>query len=285
MTLFHLSTSGSIVALIVLVLCAIGITFLFYRFTLPPATPRKKFLLSLLRSVALCLLLLLLFEPILQRITTTEQEPTIAILLDNSISMTVKNSGGAPQEFIQKNFSEKVLRKIGTLQPKIFSFSNGAAEVRSVDSMNFSGGETDIARAFSNIKEKISPENIQAVMLVSDGNVTSGFTPLYQAEELGIPVFTVGLGDTMEQQDILVAKVLTNNVAYAETKLPIDVVVRNTGYDNTSVIVSLNENGKLIEQKIIPLSKLQRDYTLSFSVPLTAEGMKKITASVSPLKG
>ena len=284
MSSFHLSTSGSLVALIAFSLLAIGITFLFYRFTLPPATPRKKILLALLRSASLCLLILLLFEPIFQSITTSEQEPAIAILLDNSLSMTLKNSGELPRDFIRKNFSEETIGSIGALQPKLYAFANDAKEVRSVDSMNFSGGETDIAKALSAIKEKIQQENIQAVMLVTDGNVTAGFTPLYEAEELGIPVYTIGVGDTTEQQDLLVAKIFTNTIAYAETKLPMEVVVRNNGYDNISIMASLFENGKMLEQKILHLTQAQRDYPLSFSIPLATEGMKKFTVSISALK-
>ena len=95
--------------------------------------------------------------------------------------------------------------------------------------------------------KKIQQENIQAVMLVTDGNVTAGFTPLWSGR-IEIPVYTIGVGDTTEQQDILVAK-FSQIQLHTRSKLPMEVVVHNNGYDNISIMASLFENGKMLEQK------------------------------------
>jgi len=290
MNSFHLSTTGNIFLLIAFVLIAIVGAFIFYRFTLPPVPNSKRIFLATLRSLALSLLLLLLFEPILSLVKTFEQEPSIAILFDNSLSMTLPNpkgTGGTQQrkDFIKENFSEETLKKIsGKLSPKLFSFEQKANELRAIDSMNFSGELTNIAQSISDVKKNMLSQNVQALLLVSDGNVTEGVNPMYEAEELGIPIYTVGLGDTHEQKDILVSKLVTNNVAYAETKLPIDVSIRNVGFENQNVQVSLLENGKQIEQKVISLKKEQREIPLSFSVELKNEGVKKYSVTVTSLK-
>jgi hypothetical protein len=286
LTSFHLSTSGNIVLLIAFVLIAIIGAFIFYRFTLPPVPNSKRIFLATLRSLVLCLLLLLLFEPILSLVKTFQQEPSIAILLDNSLSMTLPNGTQLRKDFIKENFSEEQLKKFSSrLSPKLFSFEQKANELRAIDSMQFNGELTNIAQSISDVKKKMLAQNVQALLLVSDGNVTEGVNPLYEAEELGIPIYTVGLGDTLEQKDILVSKLVTNNVAYAETKLPLDVSIRNIGFENQNVQVSLLENGKQIEQKIISLKKEQREIPLSFSVELKNEGVKKFSVNVSSLKG
>ncbi|MBM4166503.1 MAG: VWA domain-containing protein [Ignavibacteria bacterium] len=282
---FHLSTSGNIFLLIAFVLVAIAGAFIFYRFTLPPVPNSKRIFLATLRSLALSLLLLLLFEPILSLVKTFQQEPTIAILLDNSLSMTLPNGAKQRKDLVIEKFSEENLKKISSkLSPKLFSFEQKAKQLRAIDSMQFNGELTNIAQSLSDVKKEMLSQNTQAILLVSDGNVTEGVNPIYEAEELGVPIFTVGLGDTVEQKDILVSKLITNNVAYAETKLPIDVSIRNVGFDNHNVQVSLLEDGKQIEQKIVSLKKEQREIPLSFSVELKNEGVKKFSVNVSSLK-
>src|SRR5512140_1849284 len=96
MTLGALSISfgGSILFFLLCAAIAVGAAFFFYRFTLPPLPRGTRLTLSVLRSLSLALLLLLLFEPVARLTTTTRQEPVIAVLVDNTQSMTIRDAAG-----------------------------------------------------------------------------------------------------------------------------------------------------------------------------------------------
>ena len=53
------------------------------------------------------------------------------------------------------------------------------------------------------MQQNSAASNLQAVVLITDGNSTTGMNPLYEAQELAVPVFTVGVGDTTDQKDLL----------------------------------------------------------------------------------
>src|SRR5512132_2424804 len=89
-----ISLGGSLVLFISLAVVLVGLAILFYRYTLPPLPTNIRVILSLLRSVALLLLLVIFFEPIARLISHTNQQPSLAVLVDNSQSMTIKDAAG-----------------------------------------------------------------------------------------------------------------------------------------------------------------------------------------------
>ena len=50
--------------------------------------------------------------------------------------------------------------------------------------------------------------NISAAVILSDGVITDGSNPIYSAEKSGIPVFTVGVGDTAKRKDVEIKNVI-----------------------------------------------------------------------------
>src|SRR5438105_15686002 len=89
-----ISLGGNLAFFIVLLALFVGLAILFYRFTLPPLPSRRRLLLSALRSLSLALLLMIFFEPIVRLIQQRHQQPVVAVLVDNSQSMTIKDGAG-----------------------------------------------------------------------------------------------------------------------------------------------------------------------------------------------
>ncbi len=71
-----------------------GLSFVYYFRSLPPLSPARKRLLIGLRAGTLFLIILLLLEPRLHFVFTQKQLPTVAVLIDNSSSMQVKDPAG-----------------------------------------------------------------------------------------------------------------------------------------------------------------------------------------------
>jgi len=279
-----LTFGGSLLLLGALLLLAVGLAILLYRTTLPPLPPRRRILLSSLRALALSLLLLAVFEPVLRLVRTDAVSPAVAVLVDVSQSMTIHAGdrsrklhdllrdptlvpGGVRAEYLP--FDGKLAKPLETLP----------------DSMPLTGELTDIAGAFAGLKNLLQEGNIQSVLLLSDGNYTSGRNPLYDAEALGVPVYTVGVGDTAEQKDLLIESVRTNAVAYAGTRVPVDVTVKSSGYGGENVEVTLRDGATVVDRRVLTLAAGTNEYPVRLTAEPTEEGTARFTATVSRLPG
>ena len=58
----------------------------------------------------------------------------------------------------------------------------------SPDALKFNGETTNLSEAVNQLNKRMIPDNVQAVILITDGNFTVGKNPLYDAEAMGIPM-------------------------------------------------------------------------------------------------
>ncbi len=278
------SLQGNILLLSLLIIIGIGLALLFYRYTLPPLPPRRRIILSTLRALTLSLILMLFFEPILHLIQRDEQPPIVAVLVDNSQSMTLNEGSESVRRFL-KGEPFKSLSSPIDVRTYNFSSTLPKATLESPDSLKFNGETTNLSEVISQIRKRLVSENIQSVVLLSDGNFTVGKNPIYDAEALGIPVYAVGVGDTSEQKDLLVEKVVTNSIAYSETKVPVDVTIKSSGFGGENVEVSLLEGTNVVERKVVTLGNGTREYPVRLNFEPKEEGMSKFSVNVSELPG
>ncbi|CUS83712.1 von Willebrand factor type A domain [Candidatus Kryptonium thompsonii] len=121
----------------------------------------------------------------------------------------------------RKKYTKEIVDKLSQLkihgEKKFFTFSSDVEEIKNFtsDSLSFAGGVTDIGGALRKIQGIATQENIKSIVLVSDGVYNAGENPIYIAEKLGLPIFTIGVGDSNIQRDLKVVDVLTNEVSYA----------------------------------------------------------------------
>ena len=284
----HLSILFRVVFLVAAAVCAVIITLFIYRSTVPPVATAQRSTLIVLRSLGLFLLFLLLGEPLVSLVTHAVERPVVAVLVDDSQSMTITDRAGERGRVLKSVLRSDVWQRIareGTV--KYFQFSSKVKSASSIDddSLTFKGEATDIAEAFKSIKQSSGASNLQAVVLLTDGNSTTGMNPLYDAQDLAVPVFAIGIGDTVEQKDLLIRSVLTNEIAYAGTKVPVNVTVHSAGYGGERVMLSLRDSSTLLEEKPLNLDSGARDYLVPLSMVVEKEGLQKFTVEISSLPG
>ena len=256
-------------------------TFYVYRYTIPQVNQSKKILLISLRVLALLLLCFILFEPILNLSRKLILEPANLVFIDNSRSMTIEDGTdrSAKVKEILSDFSSHVSDDNLTF----YEFGNFIREVNadSLDKVNFSDGATNLQDVFNFVKS--SDKNIASVTLITDGVLTSGSNPYYDAINLGIPLFTTGIGDTTQRKDVEIKKVLHNDFLYTKTLTSIIATIYNKGFSGESVIASLYEDNKFISQQNIILSSTGIQ-NISFDYNPESSGEKKMSISIKPLK-
>ena len=267
-----------LLALVLLVLYSVYT----YRYTVPIVNPSKKNILTTLRALGLLFIIFIVFEPKLSLSKKTIIKPKNLIYIDNSKSIRI-NDGTKREEHIKDFIKDISAGKLdGT--SSIFTFGNKVREVRtdSLDKLNFSEGSTNFSNIFPGIKK--DEQNISAITIISDGVITDGTNPVFTAEKMGIPVFTIGIGDSTRRNDVEIKNVVYNEYIYAGTPTSIVISVANKGFAGKSVTLSLFENDKPVEQKNIILNEDGIQNEEYIYTPKDG-GEKKLSAFVSSLAG
>ncbi len=269
-----------------------------YRNTIPRTTRSRRNTLIALRSMGIAALLFAIFQPIVSSISTDTITPSIALVMDNSQSMTLPEKGFSMQpgtetrseamvRSIHQTFSKDILRdqdriKLFTVGDQTIPFPNRTP----VDSIRPESGATDLSSAFRSIRDVRKTSNTEAIVLYTDGAFTAGENPIYPAQELGVPVYAVGLGDSTEPRDVAVTELFTNEVATVGAAQPVDVTLHYGGIKpGEHLTIQLFEEDQKLDEKTIELSQQTGDEDVSFQYTPRSEGTKKLTARVSVLAG
>jgi len=274
-----LAYSGAYLLLALLLIAAYS--YYVYRYTIPQIEKYKKFLLTSLRVLALIVLCLILFEPILNLSRKLILEPNNLVFIDNSRS--IKIADGTKRESTVNQTMNDLSGNASADNLSFYEFGNSVRDISvdSLDNVNFSDGATDLQEIFDYVKN--SDKNIASVTLITDGVITSGSNPYYDAVNLGIPVFTIGIGDTTQRKDAELKKVLHNDFIYAETPTNIIATISNKGFAGESVTATLYEDNNFISQQNLILSNAGIQ-NITFDYNAKSQGEKKLSIELSTLK-
>lgn len=257
-------------------------SFYVYRYTIPQIQPFKKIVLVTLRVLALLILCLILFEPILNLSKKLTLEPSNFVFIDNSRSIRI-DDGTNRLSTIKKIVNDfSVNASESNLTFYEFGNSVNPIDVDSLDKLSFSDGATNLQDVFKTVQN--SEKNIASVTIVSDGVITSGSNPYYDAINLGIPVFTIGIGDTTQHTDVEIKKVLHNDIVYVETPTNIISTISNKGFSGDLITAALYEDNKFISQQTVKLSP-SGIQNITFDYSPQSSGEKKLSIQLSSLKG
>jgi len=256
-------------------------TFYIYRFTLPPVSKIKRYFLIFLRSLALILLLFIFFEPVLTFTKKNILTPVNLFFFDNSKSIKITDKTNRAE--VIKKLIEQTSNENLNGNKEYFSFGTTTNELKadSLNVLNFLESNTDFSDIFRQISQ--TEQNVSAITIISDGVITKGSTPLYSAEKTGIPVFTIGIGDSTRKNDVEIKSVIHNDFIYNETPTTIMATILNKGFAGKSSVISLFEGNQLIEQKnfILETSGVN---SVSFNYTPKQSGEKKLTLKLNAQK-
>ncbi len=245
------------------------------------AVPLKVGLISL-RALTLFLTLSLLLEPVVQRFSEEARKPKLALILDNSESMTIRDGGTRRDSLLQELLSryQDALSNI----VEIHSYSFGETlQKRTWSELSFKEKYTNHAAAIATLNRIGAREKFNVALMLSDGIFNAGENPLYEAERSPIPIFTVLLGDSSLRKDIVLRRIYAPEQAIVNTKVPVSAVVAQQGFTGNRVEALLKSGESIVARKQLELSSAEQSIAFEF-VPKEI-GETKYTISISSLQG
>lgn len=240
------------------------------------------YLLAVFRFLAVTFIAILLLTPLLKSNFREVEKPIVVLAHDNSESLIInKDSAFYKTEYLQayNRLREQLADKYELAS---FSFSENTAISNEVD---FSGKQTDISSLFDELDNLYNNRNVGAVVIASDGLYNKGRNPLYSANKLKFPIYTVALGDTNVHKDVILTKVNHNRYAYLGNTFPFEIIVdARQCKGKTSKLTVSNEAGTLF-QKDLNLNSNQFNTTVPVLLEAKKVGLQKFTVELSRLDG
>lgn len=234
-------------------------------------------LLLVLRALGWSMLVFLLFKPSFSLLTNHEEKPKIRLFRDASESATaysriealaIKRQIEAEfnneidlditafgQELISESWDSLMLgSKLIQLPPKNEKNVNSSKESKSVNSelpliriSQTLGSETrldGVNQAILNLKNE---QSTQAAIVISDGIMNAGSSPLNGNVKSKKPVLVIGVGDSSVYPDASVAPLISNNEVFLGNSTQIETVIDYQNVSSNSINVELLENGRVVQ--------------------------------------
>ena len=254
----------------------------YYYRTRPPLSAIRRYIAIALRFAALALVLLLFAEPVLQLRHRQVEKPVVAVLLDNSASMKIKDNThvrGDSVKYVQREIPRTI--QSDSLEMQFFKFDLQTSRL-GAESLDFNVDGTDLNQALNTVLDSLTGVNMQGVVLVSDGIYNRGANPELTAQKYPFPIYTVTIGDPTPPTDVAIRRLQTNRITYVGKTLPVTVVVRSEGYENRQAVLTLRNKGQVLARKNIVLGKAGFEQKETLEITLTEPGEVRLTAEISP---
>lgn len=251
-------------------------------------SPAAAWVLIGLRIAAAAVLMAVLGDPVSRMLVERTEPPGLAVLVDTSASMGLTDGLGSRNEALAAVLSSDALNDLNTRhRVHLYRFAEDLSPMTGggADSLSTDGAGTDIGGALSFLEGGSGAGPFAAAILVSDGNFTTGRDPLRVAEALELPLYTVGIGDTLGVRDVAITHLTVNEVVYAGSNVPVEVVVRARGYGNTRIPVTLREEGRILGSREIAPDGREEEGTVVFHVVPETEGIHRYEVAVPELEG
>ncbi len=272
----HLLFESSPMFIFLCAAIALGYAYVLYR-SKHTWSKRINQVLFGLRAVLVFFLAILLLGPVIKLITNQFEKPAWVFLIDSSSSVAeVMDSTARIQITAQLDQVQKSLQQDG------YEVKWNDLNGNTIDEVSYTAPTSDLNRGIQHVIQEHEGRNLAGIILVSDGIYNSGLSPLYTPVRM--PIYTVGIGDSIARVDLVLKNVAFNKVAYQGNKFPIRAQVVLQGLQNQEVVVSVLKNGKSI-------STLQKNSTdksfldFDFQLDATEKGIQRYDVSVKPVDG
>jgi hypothetical protein len=120
-------------------------------------------------------------------------------------------------------------------------------------------------------------------VLVSDGIVNRGNNPLYEAENLFVPIYTIGVGDTTPQVDLAISQIRAPEIIFRGDKIDILITVAAQNAQGKKMQFSLQQGTNIVSTKEITIADNQMATVFSATIEAKNAGILNFTAQVAAL--
>ena len=219
-----------------------------------------RWLLAALRTVAVTVIALLLLSPMTRRMVHERQKPHVVLAVDRSLSVMQSADSTFTLDPIRQRLGER-------LRLSVAHFGDAA--------------QTDIGSVLENLDD-----DVDAVVLATDGIYNRGPNPASASERLAKPVYTIALGDTTPQRDAALCNLRTNRVAMMGGSVPVEVTVSATLLHGSTALLTIGDaRGRTLYSQRLTYDGDDYALTIGTQLPADAPGLQRYVLTLTVAEG
>jgi len=198
-------------------------------------------ILALLRFFSISIISFLLLSPVVKSLFKKTEKPIVIIAADNSQSILLNKDSVSYRKTLNASV-QKLANDLGEkYDVRTFAFGGDVKEGLNLD---YKEKQTNLSGLYDKLYSTFYNQNMGAVITITDGLYNEGQNPLNSARKFNAPFYTVALGDTQPQKDLLIKNVLYNEIVYSGNYFPLQVQIRSKGYRGRDIKMSVSNKGK-----------------------------------------
>src|SRR5437870_8000954 len=242
--------------------------------------------LVVLRALTFTVLAFIFLRPVLNISTVLPQESYMAVVIDNSESMKIKDDGQVSRgeqllkQFQATNFIKRLEDKF---KVRTYRFDRDAERIEHMGRMNYSGKRTQFESATDLLYQELGTVPLSGVVLITDGvdNASKQWTEsLSRLESRKIPFYTVGVGSENITRDAEIVKVAAPRETLKESTAVVDVSYRSHGFAGRKATLYVRENGVLLKSEEVTLPADGQISEKTIDLPVKNEGTRLFSFSL-----
>ncbi len=249
---------------------------------------RDKYSIGLvvLRAITFTVLAFIFLRPVLNISTVLPQESYLAVVIDNSESMKIRDDGQASRaeqlqaQLESTNFFKRLSDKF---KIRTYRFDRDSERIENMGRMTYEGKRTRLESATDLLNQELGTVPLSGVVLITDGvdNASKQWAEsLSKLEARRIPFYTVGVGSENIVRDAEVTKVSAPRESLKESTAVVDVSYRSHGFSGRKATLYVRENNVLLKSEEVVLPPDGEIAEKSIDLPVKNEGSRIFSFSL-----
>ena len=280
----NISTNYPLWLVPVCLLLGCGLAWLLYRRSVDRHgwDRRLALLMAVFRASAVSLIAFFLLQPMVKVQVEDIRKPVIVIAHDGSSSLLATSDSAALREAYQQRLEALSDQLSSKFEVRTFTYGQGVEE-----GLAFGQRQqlTDIDQVFREVYDRFSGPDLGAVIVDGDGIWNRGSDPRFTAQRLGVPVYTIAMGDTTVRADLVLKAVEHNRITYLGNEFPLLVRIEARHLTGKSTRLSVIQAGAEVAGKDISISGDPLFVEVPLLVKATSAGLQRYTVSLRNVEG
>ena len=248
-----------------------------------------------LQAATLALILTLLWQPAMVVSELSSQQNIIAVVVDDSHSMSIADSDGKTREAAAtKALQDGILAGLqNRFQTRIYRLGSGLAQIDKPEAITPIETSTHIGAGLKQLVAETADLPVGAVVLLSDGSENAagiggaeiGAGALEALRNRRLPVHTIGFGREDQVHDVEIEDVSSAPDAVANARVAVTVSLMQHGYRGQKAAITVRDGEKTVAQHEIEFAPDGKIQTEPFFLSAGEAGAKSLSFSVTPQGG
>ena len=286
---FVFLTPWPVWALVIAILAAAAALFWHMRRQSSLLTGLRPLAIWVLESCLVALVLFLLWHPALSVATLRPQQNVVAVLVDDSHSMSLNDAGGTRSVAAKNVLDSGVLKGLSDrFQVRLYRFGKEPERIQQTAQLAAKEGASRIGETLERVMAESSSLPLGAMVLLSDGADNSGgidLATIAAIKRQRIPVHTIGFGKEHPDKDVEITDAVVPVRALPESKLTAQVTVQNWGLTGSKGRITVRDGSKVLISQEITFRDSGQLQTETVVFNGGAAGPRTLDISVDPVPG